>query len=104
MTTVRMGRRRHFVGRVFAMASLWMLSAVALADPPAKPREGAPEKLRAIRVAIFDVDVLPGVGVEGPAVSDQLNTMLSALPQVTLVNRDQIKKVADEHQIALSGL
>ena len=55
-------------------------------------------------MAIFDVDVLQGVDVEGPALTDHLNTMLSAMPQVTVVNRDQIKKVADEHQIALSGL
>ncbi len=104
MTTVRMGRRWRFVGQVFALAGLWVLSAAAWADPPAKPPGGAAEKLRAIRIAIFDMDVLPGVGVESPALSDQLNTMLSALPQVTVVNRDQIKKVADEHQIALSGL
>lgn len=67
-------------------------------------RRPSAEKLRAIRIAILDVDVLQGVGVEGPAVTDQLNTLLSAMPQVNLVNRDQIKKVADEHQIALSGL
>ena len=69
--------------------------------PPA-PAENP--QLRPIRIAVFDVDVVQGVGVEGPAVTDQLNTMLAALPQVTLVNRDQIKKVAEEHQIALSGL
>jgi len=73
-------------------------------SPSAKTRREATENLRPIRVVIFDVDVLQGVGVEGPAVTDQLNTMLAAKPQVTVVNRDQIKKVADEHQIALSGL
>ena len=46
----------------------------------------------------------PRSGRRRLGVTDQLNTMLSALPQVTLVNRDQIKKVADEHQMALSGL
>ena len=30
--------------------------------------------------------------------------MLAAMPKITLVNRDQIKKVAEEHQISLSGL
>jgi len=96
-------------------ALVWSGGTPSLAGPPAKPPAAQQDKaaprpagknhdLRPIRVAIFDVDVLPGVGVEGPAVTDQLNTMLSALPQVTLVNRDQIKKVAEEHQIALSGL
>ena len=69
-----------------------------------KSTEQAAENLRPIRMAMFDVDVLKGVDVEGPAIADHLNTMLSAMPQVTVVNRDQIKKVADEHQIALSGL
>jgi hypothetical protein len=61
-------------------------------------------ELRPITVAVFDVDVLKGVDADSPAVTDQLGTMLSAMPRVTVVNRDQIKKVADEHQIALSGL
>ena len=111
MKTARTNRRRWCVGLVFLLANVWLLSAVTLADPPAKPasppakpRDEASEKLRPIRVAIFDVDVLQGVGVEGPAATDQLNTMFSALPQVTVVNRDQIKKIAEEHQIALSGL
>jgi hypothetical protein len=113
-----MDRRWQLAGLVFALAGLGMLSAAAgqgkaaaPADPPAKQesqpagaRDDTPAKLRPIRLAIFDLDVLPGMGVEGPAVTDQLNIVLAALPQVTLVNRDQIQKVAQEHQIALSGL
>ena len=60
--------------------------------------------LRDIRVAVFDFDVLKGVELEPAALTDQVNTMLSALDRVTIVNRDQIKKVADEHKMALSGL
>ena len=112
MKIARMNRRWHYVGLLLALASLWLaVGRCRWPDPPGKqenqpekPQDQASEKLRPIRVAIFDVDVLKGVGVEGPAVTDQLNTMLSAMPQVTMVNRDQIKKVADEHQIALSGL
>jgi hypothetical protein len=97
-------------GLFFVLSGLWLASAVA-ADPPAKvhnravaEKDDASAKLRPIRLAVFDVDALREVGVEGSSVTDQLNTMLSALPQVTLVNRDQVKKVADEHQMALSGL
>ncbi len=110
MKTARKIRSWPIAGAVLALSSFWLLAAVA-AEPkagaegqPAKADDRTPEKLRAVRVAVFDVDVLPGVGVEGPAVTNQVNTILSALPQVTLVNRDQIKKVAEEHQIALSGL
>jgi len=99
-----MNSRWESVCLAFGLAGFCLLSAAAWADPPAKAKAEAAEKLRPIRVAIFDVDALSGVNVEGPAVTDQLNTMLSALPQVTVVNRDQIKKVAEEHQIALSGL
>lgn len=60
--------------------------------------------LRPIRVAVFDLDVLKGVEMEPAALTDQVNTMLSALEKVTIVNRDQIKKVADEHKMVLSGL
>ena len=60
--------------------------------------------LRPIRVAVFDFDVLKGVDMESAALTDQVNTMLAAMDKVTIVNRDQIKKVADEHKMALSGL
>jgi hypothetical protein len=60
--------------------------------------------LRAIRVAVFDFDVLKGVDLEPAALTDQVNTMLAAMDKVTIVNRDQIKKVADEHKMALAGL
>ncbi len=60
--------------------------------------------LRPIRVAVFDFDVLKGVDMEPAALTDQVNTMLAAMDKVTIVNRDQIKKVADEHKMALAGL
>jgi hypothetical protein len=53
---------------------------------------------------VFDIDVLKGVDVEAGALTDQVNAMLSAMDKVTIVNRDQVKKVADEHKMALSGL
>lgn len=93
-----------------ALAALAVLTSAvprAEATPPARARtrdDRAADRLRPIRVAVFDVDVLGSVGVESPAVTDQLNAMLASLPQVTLVNRDQIRRVAEEHQIALSGL
>jgi len=55
-------------------------------------------------VAVFDFDVLKGVDLEPGAITDQINTMLSGLEKVSIVNRDQIKKVADEHKMVLSGL
>jgi len=111
MKTVRINLKQQGAGLLFLLASFGLLSTAAWADPPEKQEDAtanakgkASERLRPIRVAIFDIDVLKDVGAEGPAVTDQLNTMLAALPQVTVVNRDQIKKVAEEHQIALSGL
>ena len=69
-----------------------------------QPAKVAGTQLRAIRVAVFDFDVLKGVDVEGGALTDRINAMLAAIPKVTIVNRDQIKRVAEEHKIALSGL
>jgi len=60
--------------------------------------------LRAIRVAVFDMDVLKGVEMEPAALTDLVNAMLAGMDKVTIVNRDQIKKVADEHKMALAGL
>lgn len=76
------------------------------ADQPAKvaAKPAADANLRLIRVAVFDFDVLKGVDLAPAALTDQVNAMLSALDKVTIVNRDQIKKVADEHKMALAGL
>ncbi len=101
MKTATMTRRRRLPGFVLALASLWLAPAAAMADAV---KDEDPAKLRPIRVAVFDVNVLKGVDTEGGALADQLNTMLAALPRITLVNRDQIKKVAEEQQIGLSGL
>ena len=110
MSAARTNRWWNHVIVFLALAGMaW--TAAAWADPPAaskgrapKPQGHAAAGLRPIRLAIFDVDVLEGVGVEGPAVTDQLNTVLAAMPQVAVVNRGQIKKVAEEHQMALGGL
>ncbi len=96
------GRKRsHCLACWLLLAWLGIFSVTARADDS---QDAAAAKPRPIRVAIFDVDVLQGVNVEGPAVTDQLNMMLSELPKVKVVNRDQIKKVAEEHQVALSGM
>ena len=71
---------------------------------PGQEGNAGPQSLRNIRVAVFDFDVLKGVEMEPAALTDQVNTMLAAMDKVTIVNRDQIKKVADEHKMALSGL
>ncbi|MEX0704971.1 MAG: CsgG/HfaB family protein [Planctomycetales bacterium] len=60
--------------------------------------------LREIRVAVFDLDVLPGVDVPPQAVTDQVTTVFAAMEGVTLVDREQLEKVATEQKIALSGL
>ncbi|HUT61505.1 MAG TPA: CsgG/HfaB family protein [Phycisphaerae bacterium] len=76
------------------------------AAPSAKSTTEAADKanLRAIRVAVFDFDVLKGVDLEPAALTDQINTMLDEMLNVTIVNRDQIKRVADEHKMVLAGL
>ena len=91
MRIVRTKCEWRCVGLLLALAGLWVASAAAA------EKDDASAKPRPIRLAVFDVDSLREVGVDGSAITDQLNKMLAALPQVTLVNRDQIKKVADEH-------
>ena len=93
------------------MAVMLMCASVVAADPPQTPagepgKEGAvkAEELREIRVAVFDLDVLKGIDMEPAALTDQVNTMLAARQKVTIVNRDQIKKVAEEHKMTLAGL
>ncbi|MCD4825553.1 MAG: hypothetical protein K8S55_13235, partial [Phycisphaerae bacterium] len=87
------------------LIAVMLLSGVAIGDPqktdkkpgapPAATKKPAAEKnksLRDIRVAVFDFDVVKGVkidkGVEldTGALTDQINTMLAALPKVTIVN------------------
>lgn len=64
----------------------------------------APGTLRAIRVAVFDLDVGRDVDVESGALTDLVNVMIQTIPEVTVVNRTEMDTTAKEHQIALSGL
>lgn len=68
------------------------------ADPD--PDEVEERHWRARRVADLPSSDPSGQG----ALTDQINILLAAIDKVTIVNRDQINKVAEEHQIALSGL
>ncbi len=104
VTTIAVNRRWVRAGLVFSLAALGLLAAAVQAAPPQNQPAEAGGKLRPLRVAIFNVDALKGVDTEGTAIADQLDTMMSALSDITMLNREQIKKVADEHQIALSGM
>lgn len=92
------------------MASLLIVGVLlAVAAPSAvaqkkrKPRKGR-QPLRTIRVAVFELGILKGVDAEPKAVTDQVVTLLSTMEKVTLVNREQLEKVANEQKIALTGL
>ncbi len=108
MRTVKTNRKRQLAAYCVSLAAFWLVLAAAApavpADPPGKAQEEAAGKLRPLRVAISEVEVLKGVDTEGGAITDQLNTMVSALPGITVLNREEIKKVAEEHQIVLSGM
>ena len=71
--------------------------------PKTQPAKASPKAPRPIRIAVFDFDVRKDMDVEAGALTDRINVMLAAMPKVTIVNRDQIKRVAEEHKIALSG-
>ena len=88
------------IGWLVLAAGVTTLSAAS----PKKARGGAAEKPRPLRVAIFEVEVLDGVDIEGGAITDQVNIMVSTLPGITVLNRQEIEKLAEEHQIALSGM
>ncbi|NLX99215.1 MAG: hypothetical protein GXY83_24015 [Rhodopirellula sp.] len=104
-TNRRWMRAKTWIG----LASLWLLAlgadgrGVVHAAAPNKPGAEA-NTPRPLRVAIFEVEVLKDVDVEGGAITDHLNMTVSSLPGVTVVDRQQIQKVAEEHQIALSGM
>ena len=78
-------------------------AATAPAVRPTCSRPTDPRR-RPLRVAVFDVDVVKDVEVQGAALTDQINLFLGGMPKVTIVNRDQIERVAEEHKIALSGM
>ena len=101
--------RNVIVALCLAVAAALSVTGPAWAEPDATatsqgdPPAGSVEP-RAIRVAVFDFDVLKGVDMESAALADQVNAMLAMLDKVTIVDRDQLKKVADEHKMAMTGL
>lgn len=105
--------KREFIQtkRFFAAMALSMLIlcvdgfARSTSAPTATKAKGCGDNgLRPIRVAVFDVDVVKGVDVDPGALTDQVNMILSIMPKVTVVNRDQLEKAAQEHKMSLAGL
>ncbi|NQU24649.1 MAG: hypothetical protein HQ567_25485 [Candidatus Nealsonbacteria bacterium] len=81
-----------------------LMAALTNGAAAAEPSAWAAKKLLPIRVAVFDFEVLEGVEVKALALTDHINAVLGVLPKVTIVNRDQIEKVADEHKLVMTGL
>jgi len=108
MRIAKTNRRWLQAGSCLSLAIAWLILAAAApassAAPPKKPRARAAKELRPLRVAIFDVEVLKDVDIEGGAITDQINIMVSTLPGITVLNRQEIEKLAEEHQVALSGM
>ncbi len=81
---------------LIGLCLLSMLAQVATAKDKAPGTE--------LKLAVFNVDVVKGLDAESAALTDQIVTFLSAAEGVTLVNRNQLDQIAEEHKIALSGL
>jgi len=67
------------------------------------------EQTSDIRIALFDLDIskggnLDGIPVDPKALTDAVMTILSIVDNVTLVDRTELTKVADEHKMNLAGL
>ncbi len=106
MNQMKMMRTRVVVGALGAalLAGGAVSAAGDRSDRPENPRAKKAEKLVPIRVAVFDFDVLKGVDIKPQALTDHINAALAEMPKVTIVNRDQMKKVADEHKLVMTGL
>jgi hypothetical protein len=108
-----MKTNRHAIRLAVVLAALLPAAGLLQAKQEAEPattaqgsttKPAANDDLRAIRVAVFDFDVLKVADLEPAALTDQVNTIFARLKKVTIVNRDEIRKVAEEHKIALAGL
>ena len=118
MTTSRMAFMSVLVAAVVLIGSRHPVAAQSASKPAASPppasspapaaASSAPAAdaagLRPIRVAVFDFEVVKGVDLDPAALTDQINVSLAAVKGVTIVNRDQIQKVADEHKASLAGV
>ncbi|VAX39662.1 hypothetical protein MNBD_PLANCTO02-1584 [hydrothermal vent metagenome] len=65
--------------------------------------------IKKTRIALFDLEVTKGVATQGvpieaKALTDAVTTILSTVDNVTLVDRTEMLKVANEHRMNLTGL
>jgi len=87
------------------LASLLLLGVSEVFGRPVPPPVTPPaETTRPIRIAIFDVQVPAKVDLDGATLTDLIIPIVSDMADVTIVNRDQLARVATEHQMSLTGL
>ncbi len=93
---------KHAIHIRCAGPALALMMVISVLLPSATAAEE--KKLRDIHVAVFQLDVAGKIDLEPEVLTDQVVTVFSALDGVTLVNHDQIARVAEEQRIALTGL
>jgi TolB-like protein len=74
------------------------------APRPAAKRRTADPPLREIHVAVLPIGATREVKIDSEALTDQVHMLMASLASVTLVDRDEIDKVIQEQELALTGL
>ncbi len=85
----------------------WMLIAVLVAAPMALAREATESPAPAakgVRLAVFDLAVEKNAPLTAEALTDSILAICGTMEDVTLVDRAELSRVAQEQKMSLSGL
>lgn len=96
----------HSIAAVTAILlglALFVPLDAAMARQDAAGTASEPE-IQKITIALFDLEVGKGVDIEAKALTDQISVQLAAMPKVKIVNREEMRLVANEQRMSLSGL
>ena len=85
------------------VVSCWLVAGSVLAEESNKtPASSSPQP--AVRVAVFQLEADDGSPLPAEALTDRVIVACSMLPNVTLVDRAEMERVADEQKMSLSGI
>jgi hypothetical protein len=91
--------KRQFVIRTVACAAI-ALAVCSLAQAQADKKAEGTE----LRIAVFNLETPEGFGIDSKALTDQVTTILAGMGNVSLIERADLSKAAEELKISLSGL
>jgi len=92
------------IWKLTLLGTLWAVASVVAAETDPAPAPKGDAASPSFRVAVFELQADKKANIDSGALTDRVVTICSAIDGVTLVDRAELTRVANEQKLSLSGM